>query len=420
MFTNPIARRELIRVSAALAAAAAIGGSLTACSGAGAASDANTLTVWHYYTLDNQLAMLEDFSATFSESHPDVIVDTVYVPADQLNAKIVAAAGSQSGPDVLIMGGESGTTLAAANALAPLTEEWDGFADASQFPDTATTIYDDEIFAVQGYVNLLGLYYNADLLKELGVEPPATVDELESTMDKAVAAGHEGITLAGQPNLQGAFQAYPWLTSAGFSYDDPNEEALADAFATGRNWVEKGYLSPESATWDQNVPFSTFLAGGVAFAENGNWQLSNAAETATFDYGVVPIPVSSDGGTYLGGEAQAIGNFSAKKDLAWDYLAETFLSKQGQLEALTAVGSIPTRIDAAADPAIAADPYLSEFAAAVAEQGARFPDAAMPPENVDSILDLNGKAWSAALSGQQSPEAAASEFVSKLEPLLAK
>lgn len=413
-------RQQSARIVVAVGTALAIGGSLAACSSGSGASDADTLTVWHYYTLDNQLAMLDGFTKTFKTSHPDVTVDDVYVPADQLNAKLVAAAGSESGPDVVIMGGESGTTLAAADALAPLSEYWDAFEDAAQFPETATTLYNDEIYAVQGYVNLLGLYYNADLLAEIGAEPPTTIDELESTMVEAVAAGHTGITLAGQPNLQGAFQAYPWLTSAGFSYDDPSVDALGDAYTTARKWVQEGYLSPEVATWDQNIPFSTFLAGGVAFAENGNWQLSNAAETATFEYGVIPIPVADGGGTYLGGEAQAIGNFSDKKDVAWEYLAETFLSKEGQLEALNAVGSIPTRTDAAADPAIAADPYLSEFADAVATQGARFPDAALPPENVDAIFDLNGQAWSAALSGTQSPEDAATDFVSKLEPLLAK
>ncbi len=38
---------------------------------------------------------------------------------------------------------------------------------------------------VQGFVNLIGLWYNKDILDELGIQPPTTFDELEADMAKA-------------------------------------------------------------------------------------------------------------------------------------------------------------------------------------------------------------------------------------------
>lgn len=409
------------RNAAAILLGAGIAGTL-ALSGCAPASqsggDDTTVTVWHYYSLDNQNAMLDSFKETFEASHDGITVENVYVPQDQLNSKLIAAAGTQTGPDVVVFDGYSATTLIGGGALAPLTDYWDSFPDADQIAAGAVTSVDGEVYSAQGYVNLLGLIYNKTILDEVGVEAPSTVDELESALAAVTAAGYEGISLAGQPDVQGAFQAYPWLTDAGFSYEDPQADALVEAFSRVRGWIDNGWLSAQAPTWDQNVPFTEFLQGGTAFAENGNWQLAALASDAGFEYGVVPLPVGDDGRVYLGGEAQAIGAFSDSPDLAWEYLEETFFSADGQLTALENVGSIPTRADAAGDDAIASDPYLSAYSEAIARQGAPFPDTVIPPENNEAVILANGQAWSAALGGQTTPEQAAADFLAALEPLL--
>lgn len=410
------------RAATLLLSSAAVGALvLSGCTPAGQSeSDDQTVTVWHYYSQDSQNAMLDSFKESFESSNDGVTVENVFVPQDQLNSKLIAAAGTQTGPDVVVFDGYSATTLIGGGALAPLTEYWNGFADADQIAEGAITSVDGEIYSVQGYVNLLALIYNKTILDETGVEVPTTIEELEDALATVTAAGYEGISIAGLPDVQGAFQAYPWLTDAGFSYEDPQEQPLIDAFSRIRGWIDSGWLSAEAPTWDQNVPFAEFLQGGTAFAENGNWQLASLAADAPFEYGVVPLPLGDTGRVYLGGEAQAIGAFSDNPDLAWKYLSETFFSAEGQLTALENVGSIPTRADAASGDAIASDPYLSAYAEAIATQGAPFPDTVIPPENNEAVITLNGQAWSAALGGQTSPEQAAADFLAALAPLLKK
>ncbi len=377
-----------------------------------------TLTVWHYFSADHQVELMDVYAERFEAANDGVTVENVFVPYDQLNSNVINAAGAGEGPDVVVFNGAEWSTLALSGALQPLDQYWDSYEDADQFPDGVQHGLDGELYAIQGYVNLLGLWYNADLLEEIGEEPPTTLDELESVMQAAVDAGHRGITLSALPQSQGEWQAYPWLTSQGFDYANPDEGALADGFAMVRSWVEDGYLSQEAVNWDQTVPFQQFTAGGVAFAENGNWQMGAAEADADFEYGVVPLPVGDQGKVYLGGEGQGIGAHSEHPDLAWAYLTETYLHPEGQLAAVELVGSIPSRADASQDPAVTEDELLSPFSQTLNDSGANYPDGVIPPEAVADLQTAVGQAWSAAVGGQRSPEEAATQVISQLDSML--
>ncbi len=407
-----------IAAAGALALAACSGGSGgTETTGTGAA-ESGTVTVWHYFSDPNQVKLMDEFGAKFEAAHNGVKVDNVFVPYDQMNSKLISAAGAKTGPDVVVFNGAEAATLALGGALAPIDEQWASFADAAQFPDSVIHKIDGKTYAVQGYVNLLGLWYNADILKEIGVAPPTNLDELETAMAAAKAAGYQGITLCGLPQSQGEWQAYPWLTAAGFDYKNPDATALETALTRVRGWVEKGWLSQESVTWDQTVPFQQFAAGGVAFAENGNWQMGTAKADAKFNYGVVPLPLGDSGQVYLGGEGEGIGAFSKNADLAWQYLSETYFDKDGQILPVTLVGSIPSRTDSAANDAVSSNELLKPFAETIAKYGANYPAAVIPPAAVADVQLTMGQAWSAALSGQRSPADAASTAVDALKKSL--
>src|SRR5699024_2963669 len=171
----------------------------------------------------------------------------------------------------------------------------------------------------------------------------------------------------------------------------------------------------EAVTWDQEVPFQTFTGGNAAFAENGNWQIGAAEENADFNYGVVPLPLGSDGKVYLGGEGEAIGAYSDNPDLACEYLTETYLNADGELKPRNLAGSIPTRSDASQEQAEEHAELLEPFATCLNEMGARYPAANLSPDSVADVQSTMGEAWSAVLAGQQSPEDAAAQVVETLK-----
>jgi len=363
---------------------------------------------------------MDKYAQLFEAAYPGNTVDNVFVPYDQMNSKLIAAAGSSTGPDVAVFNGAEAATLVLGGALAPIDDQIAAWPDKAQLPNSVIHVIDGKTYAVQGYVNLLGLWYNQDILDQLGLQPPTTMDELESDMAAAKAAGFMGITLCGLPNSQGEWQAYPWLTNSGFTYDNLDQAALAKGLALGRDWVQKGYLSQESATWDQTVPFNTFTAGNTLFAENGNWQMGTAASDAKFKYGVVALPIGSSAGVYLGGEGEAVGAFSKNPDLAWKYIESAYLSPEGQLAAQSMVGSLPSRLDTAKDPSVTGNAMLAPFATTVANNGALYPAAAVPPAGVADVQTAMGQAWSAAISGQQSPDDAAATAIAAVKTAMGK
>lgn len=380
------------------------------------ASEVGVVTVWHYSTDESQLQILEDYKAIFESEFEGMEVDNVYIPYDQMLPKLATAASSATGPDVVVYNSGDTPTLAVGGTLAPLDEQWASYADAEQFPESLQRSLDGSLFAVQGYVNLLGLWYNADILDELGVEAPTSMDDLDTALGVAVDAGYGGITLTGIPNGQAEWQAYPWLTAFGWDYADPQRQPLIDAYTLVTDWVASGKLSAEAVTWDQTVPMQEFVAGGIAFAENGNWQSGEAAN-ASFTTGVVPLPVGESGGVYLGGEAVAVGAFAQNPEMAWNYMKSTYLSAEGQLIAMRAVGSIPARADVASDPEVASNPVIAAFAETVASNGHAYPSEVVPAAVSQELALEAGAIWSAVIAGQLSPEEAADAKMELVERL---
>ena len=414
-----------IRHLASLAAVAVGALALTACSGGGPAASSggasgggDTLTVWHYFTDPQQVKLMDEYKTKFETDHQGAKVDNVFVPYDQLNSKLISSAGAGKGPDVVVFNGADAATLTLGGVLAPMDKYWDSFADKDKFPEGTTQVINGKLYAAQGYVNVLGLWYNKDILDKIGVQPPTTMDELEADMAKAKAAGFGGITLSGLPNSQGEWQAYPWLTEAGFSYQKPDASALHDGLNRIKKWVDNGWLPQQAATWDQTVPFQQFAAGKFAFAENGNWQQGTAKADAKFQYGVVPLPVGSEGKVYLGGEGEGIGAFSKNQDLAWEYLKDTYYDKDGELLAPKLVGSLPARTDAAQDSSVTSNALLKAFADTIAKSGATYPDGVVPPKAVADVQLAGGQAFSAVIGGQKSPADAANGAITSLKGLL--
>ncbi|MER7278713.1 extracellular solute-binding protein [Dactylosporangium sp. NPDC000244] len=411
---------RLARALVALVGAATL--SLAACSSGspgseGTAGGSTTLTVWHYYNTDGQVQGLQRLATAFEAKHPGVHVQFQYVPVEQMTTKAVTAAGAKTGPDVLVFGASGTYPLAQAGAIKPMDDWWAAYSDAKQFPDGVLQKIDGKLYGVQGYVNLLGLWYNKDLLDQLGAQVPASIPELEDVMAKAVKAGKQGITLTGKPGLESQWQGFPWFTSNGFTYGNAQAAPMAQTYAMLQDWIAKGYLSKEAAAWDQVVPFQQFAAGSSVFAVNGNWQIAAAAQ-AKFKYGVAPLPITSQGGVLLGGEVQNVGAFSKHPDLAKQFLEDALFSVDGELTLLDAFGSIPARADAAASAKISGDPILSVFGKIVQQQGRPSPSPQVPSKNVDKVETLVGNSWSKAISGQGKPDQLANELIDQLKPLL--
>ncbi|WP_187368364.1 ABC transporter substrate-binding protein [Ruania zhangjianzhongii] len=386
---------------------------LAACGGdGGEAGDESTLTVWSYFTSPGQIAALEEQNALFREAHPDVTLESVTLPGDQVVQRLLSTATTQEGPDVVFDNVVVDfPTLAGSGVLYDMSSYWNEYEDADQFPENATWEYEGGVYNVMSYTNLLGLYYNADALDEIGIEPPTTIEEFDAALQAVLEDGrYTPLALSGAPDVGSAWVTFAQLLGEGVDYCNISTEAVESVFSRVESWAESGIIPQDAATWDQTDSWQPFMTGDYAFAINGNWQLGSL-EDASFEVGTTRYPAGSAGShVFPGGEGIAIGEFASDPDLAWDYIETAFLSAEGSEINYEHSGQIPMRTDVADGLELGAEDLLTPFVEAATETGT------WPANEETGEMQLQfGQATSSVISGQASSADAAASAVSGIE-----
>jgi multiple sugar transport system substrate-binding protein len=385
-------------------------------------SSGGSITVWTYFNPTgangqiSQAKLLKEWTALFVKSSPGSTVNYVYVPFDQLDGKLIAAATAHTGPDAIILNGGSTVADALAGAVADSTAFFQKTGLLKAYPAGVIHSVNGKAYSIQPYTNLLGMMYNANILNKLHLTVPKTYGQMMADMKVAKAAGYWGMVIPGSPDGEGEFSSHPWLTNAGVTLGDPTMASLVAGLTYPATWVADGYISKEDSTLNNDTAYQAWLQGKTLFSQSGNWNTGEAATQAKFKWGTFPIPVGPQGKIYLGGEALAVGAFTTKPSLAQAYVAAA-LSKQGSLDTL-GVGSIPSRFDLATNPLIAANPVLKPYASEVAHNGGNYPDPTIKPADVSEEYTDVGQAWSSVVAGG-SPEKAAATLLPQLKSISA-
>jgi ABC-type glycerol-3-phosphate transport system substrate-binding protein len=371
-----------------------------------------SLVFWSY-----QLPVWEPAQAEmirlFNLKYPNVEVTYEFVPIDEYLTKIVAAAGTGTGPDLLQYIIAWFPQLVATGSLGDITQYWDAFPDKDQFPDPIVLKSDGNVFGIRPLAGVSVLFYNKDVLDAAGVTTlPTTQDELTDALAKVKAnTDAEPLAITGNSNVLGEYESRSWLSAYGFDYNNPTQEALEAGFQHIADYVAAGYLSPEAAAWDQTIPTQRFLGGNVAFVGAPNGRAAQIKAEATFEIGVIAIPPGpSGGGPYIGGEGWSIGAFGKSPELAFAFLAETFYSKEGQLYLMENQGGVPNRFDARQDPRVTGDPFFSSFVNA-ADRGVPNPPPGIDVAKIPAAQLAVGQNYSAVIAGLKTPEQAAADAI---------
>jgi multiple sugar transport system substrate-binding protein len=407
-------RRSLLKAAAIGAGMTVVGSPLAGCGKSTPSSTSDQTVRYWSYTAEADRAAEDKWFAMFPKAHPGAKVQKIYVPSDQMTAKVIGSAASRSGPDAFEQSGDL-DQLVPAGVVADLTPYLDSWPDKAKLPTTAVGRRDGKVYSVKPYSNLIALWYNADVLDKMSIAPPTTFDELGAALAKLKQAGYVGLAIAGDANLDAEWQARPFYSGFGFDYLHPEVAPLQQTFELFTGWLRAGYLPPDIATWNQLTSFPRFTAGNVVFCVNGNWQMGKAKSDAKFRYGVTLMPKGPKGGTvYLGGEEFCIGRFARDPKLAWDFITSTVLSRDGGLVALD-FGSVPNRTDLSDAPEMR-DPIVKAFQAAV-QAGTEYPDPGLGTK-VSAVRQVFGQSWNGLLAGQKSPQRAAQDVVDGLQRLL--
>lgn len=390
--------RSVLIALAALLALALAGCTLQSTPSGTDADGVTTLRFWQYYQ-GQQKQWLVEQTERFERENPKINIELIDVVGDQQGQKLLAAVSIGNGPDLLINNiVVDFPTLSGAGVMRDITPEWESFADRELFPPETAWRNEGRVYNLLPYTNLLGMYYNADILREVGItEVPTTISELEAAMEQVSADGrYQALAMSGAPDVSGAWLFFPQLLGLDIDYCSFSGPEVDQAFQRIDRWSDRGWLPQATATWSQTDAWQQFSTGRYAFGLNGNWNLGNAGDL-TFTYGTAQYP-APDGGVsrvFPGGEGIAIGAQTQFPDLAWKYVESVFLSAEGARTINATAGSIPVRADVAGSDALAGNTEVAPFVRA-AQASATWPTNSATADMQRAL----GEAVSGVYSGQ--------------------
>lgn len=425
--------RHLATVAALGAAAVALAGCTgDAASGGpneigepGAVELSGTVTFWHAYSADSpEVETLEDVVIpAFEEQHPDVNVESVPIPYDELHQKLVTAVAGDQLPDLVRADIMWVPELADLGVLVPLSEEMPDFqalADAT-FPGAlATNLWKGEYYGLPLDTNTRIMMWNAEVFEAAGVDVPSTVDQLVEAAPALDAAG----AFAFADNGASGWNMLPWIWSAGGDIVNADVSRASgylnspESVAGIQTLVDlhaDGYL-PDIILGDPGgLATSDGLAqGAYATILDGPWMYPIfAGQHPDFELNAGPVPAGGGGSiSVVGGEDIVLTRSSENKAAAAEFLRH-LLSEEIQLE-MAKVGQMPVLADLG-DRLTSINDYYGPFVEQLATAKPRPVTPAWP--QIDAILQDEIRA---AIRGEKSVQEALDAAAEQADALLAR
>jgi raffinose/stachyose/melibiose transport system substrate-binding protein len=285
-----------------------------------------TITVWDQEY--GQVGRVWDkLNAEFEQEYPNVTVKRVKRDFGELKTLLKLAISGPNPPDVVEVnqGWPDMGQLVKAGLLLPL----DNYAQAYGWNDRVS----ENVLSVSswspdgkqfgagslfGYTTMgeiIGVYYNKEMLADLGLTVPTTFDEFERALGVAKQAGeipiqfgnndafpgiHEYAVIQDQMATVDDLTAFIFgLNGSELSFDTA---ANVQAATTLQDWAASGYFTPGFAGGGYQDAVNNFAKGEGLFMITGNWIVADlGADNRDFGFFVMPPreaggpPVSTGG-----------------------------------------------------------------------------------------------------------------------------
>jgi N,N'-diacetylchitobiose transport system substrate-binding protein len=355
---------------------------LSACSsgsddaGDSANGDTSSLTVW--LMRDSvSAAFQKEFTAAFTQAHPDIDLKIQIQEWDGIGQKVTAALASNDAPDVIEVGNTQVAQYAQSGGLLDLTgkkADLDGDTWLEGLAEPGA--WEGKQYGIPYYAANRVIVYRKDLFQQAGVDPAAikTREQWLAATEKLNKGGQQGIYLPGQT----------WYALAGFIWDEGGDLAVQE----GGNW--KGALdTPEALAGmefykelqalgkgpkdadEGNPPQAEVMAKGkvaqVISVPGGANVIAEQNPALKGKLGFLPIPgktADKPGAVFTGGSDLVIPAASQHQDAAYTFVKE-LTGDTWQKKLALAMSYVPNKTSLAS--AVASDPGAAAMAVGAAE-----------------------------------------------------
>ncbi|BBH23014.1 hypothetical protein Back11_43590 [Paenibacillus baekrokdamisoli] len=245
----------------------------------------------------------------FMADNPNItVVDESLNDEAAFNNKFKTGLATGNLPEIwLNYGGESFKEYAknVALDLEPFLKEdtkWAGdflpLLDTWKYKDLPGT------FGVPTEFYSVAVYYNKELFKKIGAEPPKSVEEIPALVEKFKAINVVPMAMGDKENFRGGhlltnlslkkygFKKTQDLMNGTAKWNDPDMVSLLQ---TMKDWQDMGVFGKNIVTMDSNTATTMFFDGKSAMLFEGVWALSQMAASPIVDnIGVIAFPGFKD------------------------------------------------------------------------------------------------------------------------------
>lgn len=392
-----------------LAALVTVGlGNVVAAQETPAADLSGELTLWHGWTGAEADTLNNDLLPAWETAYPNVTIEALAVPFDQLKNKYSTEAATGGGPDLLIGPLDWVGELASGELIRPVDDLADDDFLSNYVPTTVDALrYEDQLYGIPESLETVALYYNKDLI----ATAPTTTAELE-----AMAAGVTDDGTYGFALLSNFYHPAGYLFGYGAElFTDENTSALnSPETVSFLTWLQELKAKPGIFMQNDDAAISSlFKEGKAGMVINGPWALGDY-QTALGEekVGVAPLPAISANGDaaakpFLGVKHLMINNNvdDEQAQLAFEF-AKWFTSPESEQLLVDNAGHLPahTGVDVSGDPT--AQAFVTQ-----AESASPLPTI---PE-MGQVWEPAGAMITAVLEGDSTPEEAAQQAQEQID-----
>jgi len=325
------------------------------------------LTWWHLWG-GSRAPLIDKLIADYKKAHPNVEIEVTFTPPNELNTKVMQAAGTGTLPDVVEIHSGWYVNLDPANTLLNLDEHLKKenivLEDILMEAEAKRSYYEGSVYSLPN-VNAGGqgfFFYNTGLMEKAGLDPakdlPKNWDELiqvSKTLVEKLNPGNQLDVIAWNP-WQDTGQPMVTVYSYGAGHpivSDDGKTSLLDTpevietAAKFDQYIEEVYgkfggykaliewASRTIGAETGAAQVQPFVKEAQVFYISGSWTIGQVESgNKEMKFGLMPIPgfTKQHGATAKDGWSYAINKNSKNIEAAWEFLKFITLDPAGNGE----------------------------------------------------------------------------------------
>ncbi len=398
-----------------------------------------TIEVYYPVAVDAPIAkILQGYADKFHEQHPNITVKPVFSGGygDVKTTIQTTVQGGGKPPALAVMLAVDLYDLINADLITPL----DGYLNAMPDKDAyindfipafmENSYYDDKVWSIPFQRSVVTLYYNKDLFKQAGLEPPNSWESWGKAAGKLTKSEGDKVVRWGLLYPSGwpywLFQPLAIGNGRNIVGDDPttvyfDDPRVVEAAQFYIDLSKKYKAMPEGVQSNWGQAPGEFAKGSAAMIMHSSGSLAGILKQAKFEVGVMAVPGKKPGtfATVPGGGNLYIlkGAPKEQQDAAWEFIE--FLTQPEYVADFSInTGYIATRNAAYDTPAM--KEHLKKVPqAAQIRDNLQYAGKEFSVQNLGEVRNIFHKYLQSAYNGEMSPAEAMKKAQEEADKALA-